>query len=367
MNAATDLALTPILAGEEENVPRSVPAPPMTPPEIARRYCLLLLILPLLAIPLGIRLGCSDFFLKHGASVWVQSNDAVFAMRDRDCDVLIFGDSTAMTGIDPDVIERNTGFRTCNIAVTNAVLAVTRNLTLDQFLARNDEPRVLLIQLSPDGFQPESTVWNSTVYPEGLLELLRHGDPVEARHVLLKNPQQAIAFAGYAAGFTLYSTMKHAWFRLTNERLQEDEVRIHNGFFTPPSPPSKSCEPGATFSNPRMGARFPKSVVDEYQNQYAERSGVVLVNVAPIPSCDQNLAAFTSQLNGVTSNSLLPLPVGLFNDPRHYTAVGSAVVSRLVADELNAVAERNPQIDDRRLAKPPSATVASLQRSRLAR
>ena len=367
MNAATDLALTPILADEEENVPRSVPAPPMTPPEIARRYCLLLLILPLLAIPLGIRLGCSDFFLKHGASVWVQSNDAVFAMRDRDCDVLIFGDSTAITGIDPEVVERNTGFKACNIAVTNSVLAVTHNLTLDQFLARNGRPRVLLIQLSPDGFQPDSSAWNSTVYPEGLLELLRHGDPVEARHVLLTHPQQAIAFAGYAAGFGSYSVIRDTWFRLTNRRSEDGEVKIHNGFFTPPSPPSKSCEPGAKFSNPKAGGSFPRSIVDEYEKDYAGRSGVVLVNVAPIPSCDQNLEAFASQLNGVTSNSLLPLPVGLFNDPRHYTAVGSAVVSRLVADELNAVAERNPQIDDRRSPRPPSVAVASLQRSRLDR
>src|SRR5690242_12315625 len=134
MSAATDLTVTPILADEEENVPQLVSAPPLTPPEIASRYCFLLLLLPLLAIPLCIRLGCSDFFLRHGASVWVRSNDAVFAMHDRDCDVLIFGDSTAMTGIDPDVVERNTGFRTCNIAVTNAVLAVTHNLTLDHFL-----------------------------------------------------------------------------------------------------------------------------------------------------------------------------------------------------------------------------------------
>jgi hypothetical protein len=91
----------------------------------------------------------------------------------------------------------------------------------------------------------------------------------------------------------------------------------------------------------------------------------VLVNVAPIPSCDQNLAAFSSELNGVTSNSLLPLPVGLFNDPRHYTAVGSAIVSRLVAQELNAVAQRFPQIDDRAPSPPPPRTVASLQRTRL--
>jgi hypothetical protein len=105
-------------------------------------------------------------------------------------------------------------------------------------------------------------------------------------------------------------------------------------------------------------------VVDEFQSGYADRSGIVLVNVAPIPSCDQNLADFSSELNGVTSNSLLPLPVGLFNDPRHYTAVGSAVVSRLVAQELLAVAQSNPQIDDRNPSALPR-TIATLQRTRL--
>jgi hypothetical protein len=362
MNATTDLALAPILADEHDRAPLSVAVRPLTPPETARRYCILLLILTLLAIPAFIRLGCSDFFMRHGASVWVQSNDAVFNMRARNCDVLIYGDSTAMTGIDPDVVERNTGFKTCNIAVTNAVLAVTHNLTLNRYLANNGRPRVLLVQLSPDGFQPESSVWNQTVYPEGLLELLRHGSQAESRHVLLTHPQQAIAFAGYAVGFTLYSGIKDIWFHATNLRPEEDKVMIHNGFFTPPSPPSTSCAPGATFSNPRAGGTFPQAVVGEYENDYANRSGIVLVNVAPIPSCDQNLAAFSSELNGITSNSLLPLPVGLFNDPRHYTAVGSAVVSRLVAQELNAVAQRNPQIDDR-IPVPQARTVAALQRT----
>jgi len=366
MNVATDLALAPILAIDHDDVPRSVPAPPVTPAQAARRYCLLLLMLPLLAIPACIGLGSSEFFLRHGASVWVQSNDAVFGMRDRDCDVLIYGDSTAMTGIDPDVVERNTGFKTCNISVTNAVLAVTHNLTLNRYLAHNAKPRVLLVQLSPDGFQPEGNAWDQTVYPEGLLELLRHGTPAESRHVLLTHPQQAIAFAGYAAGFSLYAGVKEIWYRITDLRPEEDTVTIHNGFFTPPAPASTTCEPGATFSNPRAGGAYPRAVVGEYENDYADRSGIVLVNVAPIPSCDKNLADFSSELNGVTSNSLQPLPVGLFNDPRHYTAIGSAVVSRLVAQELNAVAQRNPQIDDR-APTPPPRTVAALQRASFVR
>ena len=332
----------------------------------ALKYCLLLVLLPLLAIPACIWLGASDFFLRHGASVWVQSNDAIFNMHDRDCDVLIFGDSTAMTGIDPEVVERNTGLKTCNIAVTNSVLAVTRNLTLNHYLANNTRPRILLVQLSPDGFQPESSSWNGTIYPEGMVELLRHGSPEEARRVLFSHPRQAVAFAGYAAGFTVYDAFKDLLFRVTQLPSQEDTVTIQNGFFTPPAPPSKGCEPGATFSNPGAGGDFPRRLVSEYETQYAGHSGVVLVNVAPIPACDRNLAAFRSELDGVTSNSLLPLPVGLFNDPRHYTAVGSAVVSRLVAQELNTVARSNPQLLERPPA-PAENTVASLRSARLER
>lgn len=365
MNAATDLAIAPILVAEQDKVYLREDSP-VTPAQAYWRYCLFLLILPLLAIPACIRLGSSDFFLHHGASVWVQSNDAVFDMHDRDCDVLVFGDSTAMTGINPEVIERGTGFKTCNIAVTNAVLAVTHNLTLNRYLAANAKPRVLLVQLSPDGFQPESNIWNQTVYPEGLLELLRHGSRQESRRVLLTRPQEAIAFAGYAAGFSLYAGIKSIWFHMTNMRPEEDTITVRNGFFTPPSPPSTSCEPGATFSNPQAGGGYPRTIVGEYENDYAKQSGIVLVNVAPIPSCDQNLAAFSSELNGVTSNALQPLPVNLFNDPRHYTAVGSTVVSRLIAQELKAVAQRYPQIDDR-TPTPPPHTIAALQRTRLDR
>ena len=331
---------------------------------VCLRYCLVMLLVPLFAIPALIALGRSDFFLHHGASVWVQANDAVFDMRDRDCDVLVFGDSTAMTGIDPEVVEANTGYRTCNIAVTNAVLAVTDNLTLDRFLAHNSRPRVILVQLSPDDFQPENRAWHQTIYAEGMLELLRHGRPGEARHLLLAHPQESIAFAGYAGGYTAWFAIKDVWFHATHLRPEEDTVQVRNGFFTPPSPARTSCDPvppSVSPNGPRQVA-FSRALVADYKSSYADRSGLVLVNVAPIPACDQNFQAYAAALEGVTSNALLPLPIGFFNDGRHYTANGSEIVSTLVARELNAVANHNPSIDDR---LPPAHTIATLRRVRL--
>lgn len=305
-------------------------------PPSALRYSLILVLVPLLAVPLFIALGCSDFFLNHGASVWVRSNDAIFRMQGRDCDVVVFGDSTAMTGINPDLVERSTGLKTCNISVTNAVLAVTDNLTLNHFLQHNAPPRVLLVQLSPDSFQPRNRLRRHTIYAEGLLELLRHGSPAEARQTLLGHPQESIAFAGYAAGFSAFYGIKDLWFHLTRVRSPEDRITVRNGFFTPPAPPRTECDPSASLAN-SPARDYPRTLVNQYRTEYASRSGLVLVNVAPIPSCDQNLAAYSSQLDGVTSNHLLPLPIGLFNDGRHYTALGATIVSTLVSEELNGV------------------------------
>jgi hypothetical protein len=314
--------------------------------EPALLYCLVVVLLPLLSIPIFIALGKSDFFVHHGASVWVQSNDAVFDMHNRDCDVLIYGDSTAMTGIDPEVVSRNTGFKTCNIAVTNAVLAVTGNLTLDHYLQQNARPKVLVIQLSPDDFQQENRVWKHTIYAEGLLEQLRHGSPEESRRILLGHPHEAVSFAGYAAGFSAYYAIKDLWFRTTHLRPEEDQVQVRNGFFTPPAPPRTYCETATKLTDHSRGG-FSRMLADDFRNTYSPRSSVVLVDVAPIPSCDDNLAAYTSELNGITSNSLQSLPIELFNDGRHYTARGSQIVSNMIARQVNEAAIQNPGIDDR--------------------
>ncbi len=312
----------------------------------AIRYSLLVVLLPLLAVPFFIVLGSSDYFLRHGASVWVQSNDAIFAMHDRQCDVLVFGDSTAMTGIDPAVVDRYTGMRTCNIAVTNAVLAVTGNLTLDSYLGQNASPKVLIVQLSPDDFQKENRVWSHTIYAEGLLELLRHGSAEESRHVLFTHPHEAIAFAGYAAGYSAYYAIKDIWFRATHLRSEEDEVEVRNGFFTPPAPARTNCEQSEAMPANATGA-FAQSVTHDYQTAYGEKGAVVLVDVAPIPACDENLEAYSRELQGVTNNSLQGLPIGLFNDSRHYTAFGSRVVSALVARQVNQMALRDPALNHR--------------------
>ncbi len=328
------------------------------------RYCLLLVLLPLLAVPACIAFGASNYFLHHGASIWVRANDAVFDMRDRDCEVLVFGDSTAMTGLDPDLLAAETSLRTCNIAVTNAVLAVTGNLPLDHYLAANRSPRILLVQLAPDGFEAAADAWHQTIYAEGMLELLRHGDRTQVRRMLLLHPRESIAFAGYAAGFGAWYLLREAWSQLSHRRPEEDTPLVRNGFFTAPLPARTSCHPPDLIldRDDPHNSRLSRELVDSFKRRYASHAEVVLVNVAPIPACDGNLAAYQAALHGVTSNSLQTLPIALFNDDRHYTAAGARVVSAAAAQEVNTVAGQSSSPQDR---MPSSHSVALLHRMHL--
>ncbi|HET9099778.1 MAG TPA: hypothetical protein VFN62_05265, partial [Acidobacteriaceae bacterium] len=305
-------------------------------------YVLSLLVIPPLAIFIFIGIGTSNFFQTHGASLWVRANDSIFNMANRHCDVLIFGDSTAMTGINPEIVQRSTGSRTCNIAVTNAVLAVTNTLALDHFLEHNGRPQILLLQFSPDEFESNSHEWSKSIYPEGLLELVRHGTAEQKRDLLLNHPRQAVAFAGYIAGYMSFYFLKQAWFSVSHQRAAEDTVIVRNGFFTPPAPARTECEAEPPAAGP-INQGFARSLAEGYRKAYASRADHVLVDVAPIPSCDPNLATYDLELSGVTSNSLLPLPITLFNDERHYTQAGSTEVSKLVSEQIDQLAgEKRP-------------------------
>ena len=243
-------------------------------------------------------------------------------MQGRQCDVLVFGDSTAMTGVNPDQVQAATGLRTCNIAVTNAVLAVTDDLPLNQFLAHNARPQVLLLQFSPDDLQRESHAWTRTIYAEGLLELLRHGSGKEIQKVIVQHPRETIAFAGYVAGYSAYYGLRSVWSALTRTPMEEETTKIRNGFFTPPMAARTSCD-STERRIPKSDRAFSASFVETLRARYRSRAGVVLINVAPIPSCDEDLPAYQAQLSGLTSNMLRGLPIGLFNDDRHYTAAGA--------------------------------------------
>ena len=256
-----------------------------------------------------------------------------------------------MTGIDPDKVEEQTGFRTCNIAVTNAVLAVTGNLTLDHFLAHNARiPTCCSSSFRPTASSLKITAGTTPSTPREWLNCCATATrpkPGMFYSPILRSPSPSPvtppASPRGTASRTPGFTSPICVLRKTPSRCATGSSRHADASLEPPANPlhawSRMPLPSASLS------RAPWSPTSTMLTP--ERAGVVLVNVAPIPECDPNLAAYSAELDGVTSNSLLPMPIGYFNNCCHYTARGSEVVSTLIAGELNKVATRNPAVDNR--------------------
>src|SRR5450755_922092 len=66
----------------------------------------------------------SQVFRRHFDGDWISASSPVYTARNVNCEVVVYGDSTAITGIDPEVIQKMTQLKSCNIAQSKGALVV---------------------------------------------------------------------------------------------------------------------------------------------------------------------------------------------------------------------------------------------------
>ena len=97
------------------------------PERTSRRYfyySLTLAIVPLVAVLASFLIARSSWYLRHQRNSYLAISDYPFTLKNAGCEVIIYGDSSALTGVSPPVIEATTHLRTCNIAQPNTALAI---------------------------------------------------------------------------------------------------------------------------------------------------------------------------------------------------------------------------------------------------
>ncbi len=330
------------------------------------RYCLLLVLLPLLAIPAFIALGSSDFFLHHGASVWVQvQRRRLRHARPR----LRRPRLRRLHRHDRHQPGRRRSATPASRPATSPSPTpfwpspTTSPSTTSWRTTRAPRPPV---QLSPDGFQPENHAWHRPSTPKACWSCFATARRSEARHVLLTHPQESIAFAGYAAGFSAYYAIKDVWFHVTHLRPEEDTVTVRNGFFTPPvaaphllrpRAPPPSTDPSRRRLPPLAGRQFRNDYADRCRHRPGQRRPHPLLRSEP-----RRLQLASSTASPATPS--FPSPSA--SSTTAATTPPSARTSSPASSPRNSttVASRNPQIDDR---IPASRRVATLRTVRLHR
>jgi hypothetical protein len=286
---------------------------------------------PLLACFFSFQMAESSWFRRNADPQWIRSSDRVYTAHNVPCDVLVYGDSTAITGIDPAVVQRLTGLRTCNIAQTKGVLVVLGTTGLDIFLSHNPKPRYLLLQFSgADLYQPRSWL-DTTAYMEGVVPLLRYYPKHAFLVAVARHPEIFMGMMHYA-----YISGPLNWWinrtRFANWTPNTPLVDVH---FVRPEPAFKDCSE-TTDIDPAFH-KPEQTFVRQLREKYSGAADHLVVDVAPLSACDDKFDEIARALHGM-NNSLERYPVNLYNEGyTHYTRQGAERLSEEIAKQIESL------------------------------
>jgi len=200
-----------------------------------------------------------------------------FEIAGQNADVVIFGDSTALMGIDPSQMSDALGVNVLNLVNTQPSLVVNNDMSLRHYLKRNRPPKLLIFYFAPWDFDYEHNGFYSRPKYEGEQLLLRHGTWQEIRPFVRKHPREAVLFplSSYLSAweFTLHHIPR------PNHGAQLTATRGHLDNLDP-TIMTAAC-------------RFPRYLVDHVHfsgvhdlgERYRTPETKVLFYVAAVPAC----------------------------------------------------------------------------------
>ncbi len=274
------------------------------------------------AVMLGISIASDPGFPRLLATPYGQVQDYAWDLRHADCDIVIYGDSSAMTSDDPATIESQTHLKTCNISQTQPIVVVTGTLPVDLYLERNRRPRYLVIQVAPEIFyQPHSLDKAAAFDPMTLM--LRHHPGTATTQELLRYPRQTLRYVSLVLQDRYMPNHEHlAEFKQAYSQPLEDYYRSR-GLLTFPDPAETKCGAPKPLREP---ADF--GWIDTARLRYSALGIKLLVLASPVPDCDAEADRYRRELTSHLDDAPSTLALSFFNNSdRHFTKAGSAAVS----------------------------------------
>jgi hypothetical protein len=287
-------------------------------------YVLLMLIIPALFLVSSIPIVRSKSFPVESGDPFLLNPDYAFSLKHVDCEVVIYGDSTALTGLDPTVVSRATGLKTCNIAQAQSILQILGMLALDTYLKNNAPPKFIVMQFAPETL---SRGRSNFFWPEGLTLLLRKRSLFEALPTFVRHPVRAYEFSIWAIKAKVASLIGSPPDFGSTEAI----FRSHGGLLILPKSAETHCLNDIAYIPPTV------DWVHSLKDKYANNGTRVVINVSPLPTCSPIAALVTDGTRNVTDNALSLYPIGLFCDlDRHLTLEGAERASLELAEQLMA-------------------------------
>jgi hypothetical protein len=304
------------------------------------RLLLVLLSIPVLAIPLAFLMQLSPALDRRVDSDWLRVFAVPFTTRNQQCDIVIFGDSSAVTAIDTDMLTRLTGMSSCNMAQTLGDINVTGMDAFAQFLDHNPRPKVILIEFGVYNLHDPGDWAQKNYHLEGSIYDLRYESTRHWLRDYLTHPDDAFVILKQSL-FMGPKVLFLDTFKLTR-RIPVNERSVHMPI---PAVEMKSCAQWVGKDEPNPpDLKWIQSVRQQFQG----RADVLLFNISPDDPCNDYWQQHSQLLQQAWQQGLVDrrpdmYPVTLFNDPTspHYTAEGSERLTEETAAQILAASSRS--------------------------
>jgi hypothetical protein len=231
--------------------------------------------------------------------------------------IVVFGDSSAMVGVSPRVMESALpGLKVQNAALFALSGSFSARKIIDRYAAFSSRPKLMVYHVSymNPSFE-QDTRWRGTyelIYP-----ILRFGGVSEILGVL---SPAALSTAAYRLVTGLPARTSSARDAARN-KLAEAEA----GWFPNNVPPFGTC--------PSLPVEAHSTSYLRELKRYAEGRGIkLLVYLAPMPQCDPHFQHYAALFHGAIDNSPARLPDRLFGDSIHLIPYGANLHSEQLAE-----------------------------------
>jgi hypothetical protein len=282
-------------------------------------------------------LASAPFLLLIGTALWMMSpayrNHAQYAyiagtgygmrLHDSGCEVVVYGDSTALVGVVPGVIQARSGLKTCNIAEIAGVQKLNGLMVLDTYLRRNPRPRFLVFLYAPENLD-EATRWTEVSSFEGIFFRLQMRPDWAFWKAVAKDPSDMMVDLelGFRTGVQ--------W--LFSRQGSKVQVREQNlGRVPEPGDPLTHCPAN-------LPERSPDAAwLGHLRQTYGVDGTRVLIDVTPVPPCDPTRPFYAARLSpGLVDNRIDTLPMAMYtNSGRlHTNDAGADAISERIAAQI---------------------------------
>ena len=283
----------------------------------------------------------APFAVMIGALCWMatpgyarRSKDPYFQaigygrqLHNAGCQVVIEGDSTAMTGVIPKIIEQRTGLKTCNIAEIAGVQVINGMASLDQFLQNNPRPQFLVFLYVPENLRPPQN-WTTVARFEGVYYRERFFPVTSFLKLIVQQPEEVIGYGELGLRTGIQSLLKSAPPDFMQMRIADE------GRFRISGETMVDCSTyGLMLNQPDM------PWLTHLRQTYSQGGTKVLIDATPEPPCDPSRPFYAKVLTpAVVDNGLATLPVDSYTlgGLLHVNDAGAHLLSEQLANQIAA-------------------------------